>query len=75
MSIQFVRDGDPALMDHVIFADDPDVPIIKKSNVAGKGMTMAFSSGPENQYGVSFTVPQQALRVRKIGAGRECSRF
>ena len=71
--VQFVLEGDQALMRHMIVADDPDVALVENLE---RGPLRDDDGVPQllvDQNGAGLTVPQQAVRVREIRAEGDVS--
>ena len=66
--IQFVLDDDLALMHHVIFVDDVNVPLVENLESRPLGDDDGVFQRSVDQDVAGLTVTQQAVRVRKIRA-------
>ena len=64
--LQFVLDGDQALMRHVILADDPNVSLVEELERRPLWDDDSILERSVDQDGAGLTVTQQAVRVRKI---------
>ena len=66
--LQFVLDGDQALMRHVILADDPNVSLVEELERRPLWDDESILERSVDQDGAGLTVTQHAVRVRKIRA-------
>ncbi len=66
--LHFVLDGDLALMHHVIFADDVNVPLVENLESRPLRDDDGVLQRSVDQHVAGLTVTQQAVRVRKIRA-------
>ena len=68
---QFILDDDLALMGHVIFVDDVNIPLVENLERRPLRDDDGVLLHSADQHGAGLAVTQQALRVRKIGAERD----
>ena len=66
--LQFVLDGDLALMHHVILVDDVNVPLVEDLERRPLRDDDGVLQRSVDQHGAGLTVTQQAVRVREIRA-------